>query len=162
MGEPTPDIVRPLPVPTQEDAPFWAAAREHRLILPHCLDCGHLWLPAYARCTRCASANLDWIKASGRGTVWAAIEMHRQYVAWFAPRLPYAVVVIRLEEGPFLYSNIVGADYSEIAIDAPVEVIFEDASETISLPLFRLAEAPNATAGSATDHPKATSMESRP
>jgi uncharacterized protein len=136
---------RPLPEPAAHDAPFWAATREHRLVLPRCQDCGHVWFPPYSRCTRCASNKIEWMDACGRGRVWGFIEMHRKYIEWFASEIPYNVALIKLEEGAFIYSNIVDsryrdtARYEDIRIDAPVEIKFIDVNEKITLPLFRLA-----------------------
>jgi uncharacterized protein len=123
---------RPLPTPTPEDAPFWSAAKEHRLVLPRCRACGLIWFPPYSTCTRCASPDIEWIAASGRGVIWGYIEMHQPYIRWFEKDLPYNVVLIRLDEGPFMYSNIVGATYESLRADAPVEVVFEDVDDVIS------------------------------
>ncbi|MGE0383182.1 MAG: Zn-ribbon domain-containing OB-fold protein [Gammaproteobacteria bacterium] len=132
---------RPLPEITAEDAEFWRAAKEHRLVLPRCRDCGLVWFPPYARCTRCASSGIEWIAASGRGRIWGWIEMHRPYIPWFAPALPYNVVLVRLDEGAFMYSNVVGARYEDLRADLPVEVVFEDVDGTVALPKFRLVDA---------------------
>ena len=129
---------RPLPTPNKEDAPFWQAAREHRLVLPRCRACGHVWFPPYATCTKCASPEIEWIAASGKGVLWGWIEMHQPYIPYFARDLPYNVVLVRLEEGAFMYSNIIGARYEDFRADIPLEVVFEDVNEEISLPKFRL------------------------
>lgn len=41
------------------------------------------------------------------------------------------------EEGPRLTSNVVGASYEELAVGMAVEVVFDDVTETITLPRFR-------------------------
>ncbi|SKB97122.1 Zn-ribbon domain-containing OB-fold protein [Sphingopyxis flava] len=129
---------RPLPQLTVVNAPFWAGCREHRLRLPRCRDCGLVWFPIYERCTRCTSTNLEWIDASGRGVLWGWIEMHKGYIPWFADKLPYNVALIRLDEGPMIYSNIIDARFEDLRADLPVEVVFDDIDDTISLPQFRI------------------------
>src|SRR5262249_17261559 len=60
--------------------------------------------------------------------------------ASFKPELPYVVAIIELEEGPKMMSNVIGLDPDDVYIGLPVEVEFEDASDTISLPRFRVAK----------------------
>jgi uncharacterized OB-fold protein len=51
--------------------------------------------------------------------------------------VPYAVVVVELDEGPRVLSNVVGCPSGEVAIDMPVEVTFEDVAPDVTLPKFR-------------------------
>ena len=44
------EYAKPLPEITTLDRPFWDAARRHELRLQRCLDCRHIWFPAYANC----------------------------------------------------------------------------------------------------------------
>jgi len=44
---------------------------------------------------------------------------------------------VRLDEGPFFHTDIVGCAPSEVAIGLPVEVMFEEAAEGWVLPHFR-------------------------
>jgi uncharacterized OB-fold protein len=45
--------------------------------------------------------------------------------------------VVRLDEGPFFHTDIVGCPPSEVAIGLRVEVVFEEAGEGWVLPHFR-------------------------
>ena len=54
-----------------------------------------------------------------------------------ADRVPYNVVVVELEEGPFFHSNVVGCPNQAVHIGMPVEVVFDDVSEDVTLPRFR-------------------------
>lgn len=127
----------PLPDVTREDRPFWEAAREHRFILPRCRECGHVWFPPYLSCTQCMSLDREWIEASGRGTVWGYTIMEHPYVPGFREELPYNVVLVELEEGPMVYSNLVGVPNDEVRPDIPVEAIFDDVSDEFTLIRFR-------------------------
>jgi len=128
---------KPLPKPTREDRPFWEAARQHRFILPRCRQCGHVWFPPYLNCQRCLSFDREWMEASGRGTVWGWIEMQQPYIPSFRDDLPYNVVLVELEEGPKMFSNVVGLPNDEIKVGMPVEVVFEGLTEQFALPKFR-------------------------
>jgi uncharacterized OB-fold protein len=52
----------------------------------------------------------------------------------FADRVPYNVIVVELDEGPFIVSNLVDGD---AAVDTAVEVTFVDVDSELSLPQFR-------------------------
>ena len=130
---------KPLPKVTREDRAFWQAAKEHRFLLPRCLDCGNVWFPPYLSCPRCASARIEWTEASGRGVIWGRIEMYQAYLKSFADVMPYNVVQVQLDEGPMIFTNIDGAAWDDLAVGAPVEVVFEDVTDEVALPKFRLA-----------------------
>ena len=127
----------PLPDVTPEDRPFWEAARDHRFILPRCRECSHVWFPPYLSCTRCMSLDREWVEASGRGTIWGYTLMGQPYVPGYRDELPYNVVLVQLEEGPMVYSNLVGVPNDEIRPDIPVEAVFDDVTETVTLIRFR-------------------------
>jgi len=63
--------------------------------------------------------------------------MHQVYHPGFAAEVPYALVVIELEEGARLVSNLVGCPVGAIAIGMPVEAVFEDVTPEVTLPKFR-------------------------
>ena len=130
---------KPLPKISNEDRPFWQAAKEHRFVLPRCLNCGHVWFPPYLSCPKCISANIEWMDASGRGVIWGRIEMHQAYLKAFADVMPYNVTQVRLDEGPLMFTNVIGVGWDELPIGAPVEVEVEDVTAEIALPKFRLA-----------------------
>ena len=129
---------KPVPEPTDEDRPFWEAAREHRFVLPRCRECGHVWFPPYLSCGRCLSTDREWMEASGRGKVWGYTMIEQPYVPGYRDELPYNVVLVQLEEGPMLYSNLVGVPDEEIRPDLPVEAFFDDVSDELTLIRFRL------------------------
>ena len=56
---------------------------------------------------------------------------------------PYAIAVVELEEGPRMMTNIVDSPQTPEALilDMPLEVVFTEMDEKISLPQFRPAEA---------------------
>lgn len=128
---------RPLPNPPPESAPFWQGAREHRLRIPRCSACGLAWFPPSALCPGCLSPDTRWEDASGQGRVFSFVVFHRVYHPYFADKVPYVVAVVELAEGPRLVTNIVGIDPSEVRCSMPVEVVFEDATDDASIPIFR-------------------------
>ena len=51
---------------------------------------------------------------------------------------PYAIALVKLDEGPVMMSNIRGCPQTPAALqlDMPLEVLFEVQNEQITLPLF--------------------------
>jgi len=66
--------------------------------------------------------------------------------------VPYTIVVVELEEGWYMLSNLVGVAPEKVRVGLPVQVFFERRSDEITLPLFRTAidalEHSTATSGS--------------
>ncbi len=131
---------KPLPRITQDSQPFWDGCKAHRLMLPYCCACGTPHLPAGPVCPFCFSDRLEWREASGRGTISTWTVVHQPWFAAFRDDIPYNVVQIELEEGPRLTASIVGAANTALRVGLAVRVTFEDVSDSITLPRFRLEQ----------------------
>ena len=77
------------------------------------------------------------VKASGRGKVVSWFVAHPPVLPAFQEIAPYAGVLIELDEGPRMVSSLVDVGIDEIEWQMPVEVVFEDVSDDITLPKFR-------------------------
>ena len=128
---------KPLPQVTPEMRPFWDAARRHELVVQRCRGCGTHRFPARDLCSRCLSREAEWVPVTGRGRVFSWATMHQVYHPGFAAEVPYAVVVVELDEGARLVSNLVGCAPAEIVAGMPVEVVFDDVTPEVTLPKFR-------------------------
>jgi uncharacterized OB-fold protein len=131
---------RPIPEVSPALAPYFAAARAGRLVVQRCTGCGALRFPPRELCSACLATEAAWQEVSGRGEIFSYYVMHQIYHPGFAAEVPYAVVVVKLEEGPKLTSNVVDCPLDEIAIGMPVEVVFEELSPEVTLPKFRRRE----------------------
>lgn len=128
---------RPVPEITPEMAPFWEAARRHELVVQRCTRCGVHRFPARDLCSRCLSRDSEWVRVSGRGTLFSYAVMHQVYHPGFADRVPYAVVVVELDCGARLTSNVPDVPVDRLRIGMPLEVAFEELSADVTLPVFR-------------------------
>lgn len=128
---------KPLPKIDERSRPWWDAAREHRLLLQRCAACGHVAFPPAPLCPRCRGTELGWMEAAGRGRVWSWTVFHKSYFAGYAEDIPYAVAIVELEEGPRLWTHVVGDD--QLRVGLPVEVIYDDVTEDVTLVKFRPA-----------------------
>ena len=128
---------KPLPDINDENGPYWEAAKRHELVLQKCSDCGHLRFPPARVCPNCLSMNVEWTPVSGRGRVYTWTIFHQLYHPGFQNEVPYNVAVIKLDEGPQLVSNVVGCRNEDIKLDMPVEVVFDDVTDEVTLPKFK-------------------------
>jgi uncharacterized protein len=137
-------VTRPIPVPSEWTKPFWDAARRGILELQRCQSCGHFQHPPYATCTQCVSTNLKFEPVRGTGTIYAYTIMYHTGDKRFAPAVPYASIIVELDEAPgaLMAGNLLEAEYTEAKVGRRVEVVFEKLNDEISLPQFRLASAP--------------------
>lgn len=127
---------KPIPAITPEIQPFFEAAKRRELAVQRCKGCSTLRFPAREICSTCLSTDAEWVTVSGRGEIFSFNIMHQVYHPGFADEVPYAVVQVKLIEGPKMISNLVGVKPHDIQIGMPVHVVFEDISEEVTLPKF--------------------------
>jgi len=130
-------VEKPLPRPSEDSAPFWESAFKGELRMQKCSDCGHVRFPPAVLCARCLSEQAEWVKLSGRGTVYSWIVVHQSQHPAFNADVPYNVAIVELEEGPRMHTNIVGCMNDQISIGMPVEVAFEKVDVDTALVKFR-------------------------
>jgi uncharacterized OB-fold protein len=131
-----------LPVPDQETQPFWDAARERRLLIKECRACGKPFFYPRTYCPRCWSAETEWKESSGRGTVYTFTVVHQNDLPPFRDRLPYVVVIVALDEGVRMTSNLEGCAPEDVRCGMPVAVAWREEQrdgDTVVLPVFRPA-----------------------
>ena len=92
-------------------------------------------------CLHDLTADFDWLRCSGKGTVYTFTVTHQNQSAGFRENLPYVMAYVELEEGVRMLTNIVDCDPEQVRIGMPVEVTFEDLTDEVSVPLFRPAAA---------------------
>ncbi len=103
-------------------------------MVQRCGACGgYVFIPAPI-CTYCQSAELAWVESSGRGTVYSLTSVYRPQRPEFDA--PYTVVIVELEEGWHMLSNLIRCEPEAARVGLPVRVTFERRSEEITLPLF--------------------------
>lgn len=128
---------RPLPRVSAKMKPFWEGARDGAFRIQRCRGCDAAHFPAVDVCPTCLSEDLAWIEAKGTGEVFSFVVMHQIYHPYFADRVPYAVVDVKLDEGPHVISSLAGVEPQDIRIGERVHVEFEAGDEEIALPVFR-------------------------
>ncbi len=133
------DYDGPLPIPDPVTRPFWDSLRAHAIQLQRCAACGRFIYYPRPVCPSCLSDDLGWTPVSGRGLVHAFTIPHRHPDRAFAARAPYVVALVELEEGARMLSNLVDVapDPADVRVGMPVEIVYDDVTEEITLPRFR-------------------------
>ena len=138
---------RPVPLPQQDNEFYWQKAKEHELWLRKCNDCNEAYFYPRDICPNCFSRNTDWIKASGKGTLYTYGITMRAPTPAFRDEAPFILAIVDLEEGCRIPTNLVGIEKDadpnvmaeKIEIGMAVEVDFDDRSDTIAMPVFKPA-----------------------
>lgn len=128
---------KPVPEISEELRPFFAAAREGRLMVQRCTGCGRRRFPPRDICSECLGREAEWVASCGRGRVVSFNVMHQVYHPGFAAEVPYAVVLVELEDGGRMLTNLVDCALERLRTELPVEVTFERRSPDVALPQFR-------------------------
>jgi uncharacterized protein len=126
-----------------DSGPFWEATRQGKLLVQWCTACDRPVFYPRAFCPRCAAPGsaLEWRRASGRATVYAAGVEHRPETtgAAFSAGEPYCVALVDLEEGVRMMTNIVGCPPDDVHCGLAVSLTWEPLTDGRQLPLFRPA-----------------------
>jgi uncharacterized OB-fold protein len=131
-----PEMPRPQIEPLTE--PFWAAAREGRLVIQRCRECGVFRHLPHAMCGSCQSTAHEWVESAGRGTVFTyTIVAHPVHPATQGA-VPYNVVVVELDDcgGVLVPGNVVDCAPEDVRVGMRVQVVFERVDDEIALPRF--------------------------
>ena len=126
---------RPRPVPTPETKPFWDGTALGELRLQRCRACRSTYFPPQPFCPRCATDDVEVVRATGRGFLYSYVISHLAAPGFDAP---YVIGVVELEEGPRLLTNIIDVppEPDRLPLDLPLEAVFQSVGE-VALPLFR-------------------------
>jgi uncharacterized protein len=131
---------RPRPAPDALSKPFWDGVAEGMLVIQRCNACEHYIHPPFPECTACRSSDLGYSRVSGRGAIHQRAIVEAQVVSGFEADVPYACLIVELEEEPGLLvaGNLVGADPYAAVIGRPVTVTFVARPDGVVLPAFEL------------------------
>ena len=131
---------KPLPHATPVSAPYWEGAAQGKLRLQRCPRCALLRHYPQLVCPRCYSRDVEWIDASGRGTVQSWTVAHHAFHPAFKAELPYTLVLVDLEEGPRAMGRLDPASGGRLRIGLPVQISFVPEAEGAALPVFAARE----------------------
>ena len=136
---------KPVPVPDDRSAAYWAAAAQHTLVIARCTRCGRYALPPPLVCTGCLTyePELEYAPVSGQGTVRSWTVMRDAFLPGFRADVPFVLVDVELDEEPELriIGRLVDGPDAELHLGDRVSVVFDDLGPGVAVPAFELARA---------------------
>jgi uncharacterized protein len=127
----------PSPRPSLHSRPYWESCRRHQLLFQRCAACSFVGLSAFSVCAQCHAAEPVWEESAGQGSLYSWT------VVWRPPdpsfHIPYAPAVVRLDEGFWMLSAVIGCEPEALHENLRLTVEFHPASDEITLPYFRPA-----------------------
>ena len=129
------------PVPTLEGMTkeFYDFCQKGELRFQKCCGCGRWRHVPRMMCSTCGSWDWEWAKSSGKGKLFTWTVVERPMHPAFADDAPYAPAMIELAEGVRMISWVIDCPPAELKRGMPVEVIFQKATDELTLPKFRRA-----------------------
>jgi len=144
---PTPARVIPETGLAAVAGPFWEGCQRGELLFQRCATCAAAVFEPAVVCGCCGSKQLRWERSRGEGSLYSWSVVHRPQTADFVA--PYGVVIVDLDEGFSMLSNVIDCDADELRMGLRLDVVFVNVAGRC-MPYFRrMASAPS-TEGSDT------------
>lgn len=99
------------PVDDPLAGPFFQAAAEGRLVVQQCHTCGALRWPPLPGCPDCRGRDTTWVDVVPSGTIWSFVVYHRAFSASLKGQVPYTVLMVQLDAGPYLVGRLVAGSH---------------------------------------------------
>jgi uncharacterized OB-fold protein len=130
-------VPRPLPSPVGLAAEWYAHLARGELRFQRCTGCGRWRHPPRHLCADCGADAWEWAGASGRGTLFSWTVTHQAMHPAFADALPYAIIVVELEEGVRVVSGVRGLAPSGLRLGLPLRAEIDQIDDAIGLVYFQ-------------------------
>ena len=128
---------KPLPEPGTVSKPFWEGAREHRLMLQRSKKTGKYVFYPRVVSPFAVKDELEWVEASGRGTVYSYTVARRPTGPQWSEDGPYVIAIVELAEGARMTANIIDCDVESVRIGMQVVAAYVDVTPEVTLVQFR-------------------------
>jgi uncharacterized OB-fold protein len=132
---------RPSPILTEDNHEFWEAADAGRLVAQRCGGCGRLRHPPRPMCPHCHSLEYEVIDLAGTGTVYSYSILHYPQTPAFT--YPVVAVIVEVDEGVRMVSNLEDVSPDDVRIGMPVAVRFVPTRGDVAVPVFAPVEPPS-------------------
>ncbi len=130
-------VPKPRPVLEGLTGEYYEFCARGELRFQRCDECGRWRHPPRVLCAQCGSPRWTWTRSTGRGRVFTWTVVHQAMHPAFASEVPYAVLVVEMDEGVRVAANLRGGALDELRLDLPVDVEFEARDDTLTVPTFR-------------------------
>ena len=115
--------------------PFFEGLQANEFLLPWCKSCGKAHFYPRSACPHCWGEEYDWRPAAGTGTVDNITVVRANPPTAFRDEIPFTIVIVELDEGVRLLSNVLDEPGTvSIGDRVRVEIVERDGDR---VPLFR-------------------------
>lgn len=125
-----------LPMIEDDTREFWDATRDGRLLLRHCRSCDAVHYYPRNFCPACWSDDVDWVEASGLGSLYTWSTVFQNDLPPFNEQLPYVAAIVELDEGPRMMTRLVEVDGVEITMGMRLRARFEPLDDDVTIVVF--------------------------
>lgn len=127
----------------EQTAAFFDAAADGALLISRCAACGRAAEPMAVSCHGCGGTGLEPLRASGGAALVSWTVSHPRPGA--GSDGPVILVIGELDEGPWWWATLAGADPSTLRAGQRLRLGFEHPADSEPVPVFRLADVPSAS-----------------
>ena len=128
----------PRPFASVISAPYWEGTARGELLFQCCNACAGITHTPAVMCAHCSSPDLVWEKSAGTGRVYSWTTVWRPQTPAFT--VPYLAIIVDMDEGWQMLSNLIGCEHDAVEIGMPVAVEFHAITDGVMLPYFRPVE----------------------
>lgn len=129
-------IERIHPVENHDSKHYWQGLRDGKLLLQKCDQCQSYRHPPQPMCEQCQSLQWSAIESQGCGTIYSYTVIHYPEIPPF--EYPNAIVLVDLDEGVRLASQLENTEPADITIGARVKANIKKVQDGLSLPIFEI------------------------
>jgi uncharacterized OB-fold protein len=115
---------------------FFDGTAAGQFLIRRCSPDGHLSRPQARQCSECGTTELSWTPATGRARLISWVVIPVRSGEGEPPRPPIVAAIGELEEGPWWWSMVVGADPDALAEGQPLRIEYERAGGGEAVPIF--------------------------
>ena len=95
---------------------YSGALKQDKLLGLKCNECGAVIVPPKMVCLACGSPNLDIVELGGRGEI-QTFTVVNVAAEGREDEVPYIIVMVKLDEGPWIMGNLTGIDPGEVTME---------------------------------------------
>jgi len=129
--------IKPLPLLDGLAGEFYAWCKKGELRFQRCSECKAWRHVPREMCAACSSMRWSWERSGGRGHVFTWTVTAAPLHPGFKDATPYAPVVVEMDEGVRVVSELVDTKPEDLRIGMVVEVAFDAVTPEVTLPKFK-------------------------